>query len=396
MGFVTYADVLRIPLVRRILILGMVVRVPLWAGNIALTLHVVTHLHGSYADAGFVAAVQAAALGISGPWRGRLLDRLGVRRAITPSLVVLAITWSIAPWVGYWPLLGLASLAGLFTVPSFSIVRAVLIGAVPEDQRTTALSIDSIATELTFMVGPVLGVLAATTLPTPIALFACEMSAVAGSVLIWWANPPLQGAHETLAAAGSERGRLRMSLPILTVLAMSLAAVIILTGEDLGTVATLREWDMPGSIGWMLALWGLGSAVGGLLYGALHTRPSATVLLLLLGLSTVAVPLAHGTVAFTVILFVSGAFCAPTMTAMATLLSHLVPPANRGEAMGWHGSAMMLGSAAAGPLIGIALDGGGWRWGFLTAGLIGLAIGLVGLVVTVRATRVAEPVPVVG
>ncbi|GAB4003264.1 MFS transporter [Nocardioides ultimimeridianus] len=392
MGFVTYADVLRIPLVRRILLLGMIVRVPLWAGSIALTLHVVTHLHGSYADAGFVAAVQAAALGISGPWRGRLLDRLGVRRAITPSLVVLALTWSIAPWVGYWPLLGLASLAGLFTVPSFSIVRAVLIGAVPEHQRTTALSIDSIATELTFMVGPVLGVLAATTLPTPTALFACEMASLAGSALIWWANPSLQGAHDAVEPAGAERRRLRMTLPILTVLAMSMAAVIILTGEDLGTVATLREWDMPGSIGWMLALWGLGSAVGGLLYGALHTRPSATVLLLLLGLSTVAVPLAQETVGFTVILFLSGAFCAPTMTAMTTLLSHLVPPANRGEAMGWHGSAMMLGSAAAGPLIGVALDGGGWRWGFLTAGLIGLGIGLVGLVVTSRATQVAEPV----
>jgi MFS family permease len=396
MGFTAYADVLRIPLVRRILLLGMVVRVPLWAGNIALTLHVVTHLHGSYADAGFVAAVQAAALGISGPWRGRLLDRLGVRRAIAPSLLVLAVTWSIAPWVSYWPLLGLASLAGLFTVPTFSIVRAVLIGAVPERQRTTALSIDAIATELTFMVGPVLGVLAATTLPTPTALFGWEMCALAGSALIWWANPPLHGAHEAAGALATERRRLRMSLPILTVLAMSLAAIIILTGEDLGTVATMRQWEMPGAIGWMLALWGFGSAVGGLLYGALHTRPPATVLLLLLGVSTVAVPLAHGTVAFTVLLVVSGAFCAPTLTAMTTLLSQLVPPSNRGEAMGWHGSAMMLGSAVAGPLIGVALDGGGWRWGFLTAGLIGLGIGAVGLAVTSRATRVAEPVPVVG
>ena len=393
MGFVTYADVLRIPTVRRIVILGMVVRVPLWAGNIALTLHVVTHLHGSYADAGFVAAVQAAALGISGPWRGRLLDRLGVRRAITPSLFVLAAAWSIAPWLGYWPLLGLAALAGLFTVPSFSIVRAVLIGAVAEDQRATALSIDSVATELTFMVGPVLGVLAATALPTPIALFVCEMCSLAGAALIWWVNPSLH-AHPAPTPVETESKGLRMNLPIVAVLAMSMAAVIILTGEDLGTVATLREWDMPGSIGWMLALWGLGSAVGGLVYGALHTRPSATALLLLLGASTIAVPLAQETVGFTVILFVSGAFCAPTMTAMATLLSQLVPAANRGEAMGWHGSAMMLGSAAAGPLIGVALDGGGWRWGFLTAGLIGLGIGLVGLVVTSRATRVAEPAPV--
>ncbi|GAB2976305.1 MFS transporter [Nocardioides montaniterrae] len=384
MGFVTYRDVLRIPAVRRIVLLGLVVRIPLWAGNIALTLHIVGHLHRSYADAGVVAAVGAAALGISGPWRGRRLDRIGVRRAVTPSLVVLGATWSVAPWVGYWPLVGLAALAGLFTIPSFSIIRAVLMGAVPTSQRTTALSIDSIATELTFMVGPVLGVLAATTLPTSLAVLICELASVLGGLLIWWQNPALQGLHDEEPVAGATIGRMRITAPLLAVMAMSVAAIVILTGEDLGSVAALRHWDQASSIGWVLAVWGLGSAIGGLLYGALHVRPSGALLLVLLGATTILVTVAHERIGFAALLFVSGAFCAPTLTALTAMVGELVPAANRGEAMGWHGSAMMLGSAVAGPIIGVALDLGGWRWGLTTAGLVGLAVALLGYVLTAR------------
>lgn len=390
MGFATYADVLRNPAVRRVLLLGLIVRVPLWAGNIAITLHIVTHLHGSYADAGLVSAAEGVALGISGPWRGRRLDKLGVRRAVTPSLIVLVSTWAIAPWVGYWPLFGLATLAGLFTVPTFSIIRAVLIAQVPDSQRTTALSIDSIATELTFMVGPVLGVLAATNMPTPLALFICEMASVAGSALIWWENPAISGEHEE----GPSGKGLRMNLPIVAVLAMSVAAIIILTGEDLGSVAALRTWNEPTSIGWVLALWGAGSAIGGLVYGAMKKHPSGGTLLLLLGLSTALVAVAHERTGFTVLLFISGAFCAPTMTALATTLSRLVPAANRGEAMGWQGSAMMLGSAIGAPMIGVALDVGGWQWGLLSAGIVGLAIGAIGVAATARKVDIDEPEPV--
>ncbi|BBH17844.1 MFS transporter [Nocardioides baekrokdamisoli] len=390
MGFATYADVLRIPIVRRILILGLVVRVPLWASEMAITLHVVTHLHGSYADAGLVAAVGGLALGISGPWRGRRLDQLGVRRAIAPSIIVLAATWSIAPWVGYWPLLVLNGLAGLFTVPAFSIIRTVLISAVREDQRATTLSIDSIATEITFMVGPVLGVLAATTLPTPLALFICAMTQLTGSMLIWWVNPPLRSEG---SAPAERTNRLRLTWPILAVFAMSIAAIIILTGEDMSVVAAMRGWGRPEAIGWVLGLWGAGSAVGGLVYGGLRRRPSAATLLLLLGLSTALIAVADQQWSYIVLLTVSGAFCAPAMTAMTHALSQLVPSANRGEAMGWHGSAMMLGSAVGSPLIGVALDRGGWTAGVLLAGGVGTVIAVVGVIATARAAvpEDAEP-----
>ena len=197
MGLATYADLARNPVVRRILVLALLIRIPLWAAGVVLTLHVVTHLDRSYTEAGLVEMVLAGALAVSGPWRGRRLDRIGLRRTVTPSLVVLAVTWSIAPWVGYWPLVAFVGLAGLFVVPSFSIVRQVLLAAVPLEQRTAALSVDSVAVELSFMIGPVLGVLAATYLPTPIALTICQLTAVLGALVLWIADPPLGRDHKS-------------------------------------------------------------------------------------------------------------------------------------------------------------------------------------------------------
>ena len=405
MGFSTYAELARIPVVRRILLLGLLMRIPLWAAGVVLTLHVVTHLDRSYTDAGLVEMVLCIALAVSGPWRGRRLDRVGLRAAVAPSLVVLALTWSIAPWVGYWALLGFVGLAGLFVVPSFTVVRQVLIAAVPDEQRTAALSIDSVVVEFSFMIGPVLGVLAATYLSTPLALMICQLAAVAGALVLWIDNPPL--GQETAEEGPRHRVRDWLSFAVVLVLGLSVAATVILTGEDLGAVAAMRAMHHTASIGWVLALWGFGSAVGGIVYGALRRHPPAAALLVLLGASTLLVSLAHGPLVFTALLFVSGVFCAPTITATVDELSRVVPASVRGEAMGWHGSSLTVGIALGAPLAGSAIDARGAWAGFAVVGIVGAVLAVAGLaaqsVLTRRSARpaldadsaapVAEPSP---
>jgi len=378
-GFSTYADLARIPTVRRILVLGLLVRIPLWAAGVVLTLHVVTHLDRSYTEAGALEMVYSLALAVSGPWRGRRLDRVGLRASLVPSLVVLAVCWSIAPWVGYWELLGFVAVAGLFMVPSFSIVRQVLIGAVPDHQRTAVLSVDSVVVELSFMIGPVLGVLAAAYLPTPVALLTCQLTVVVGGIAVWLDNPPLAVDRDDSTPRHPVRAWL--SPTVVAILAISATAALILTGEDLGTVAALRHMHHTTSIGWVLALWGLGSAVGGIVYGALRRHPPAGVLLVLLAGSTAGVAVADGRPMFTLLLFVSGVFCAPTITATVDDLSRAVPASVRGEAMGWHGSALTLGAAIGAPLVGWGIDHGGWQGGFQLAGFVGLAMAMTGLAV---------------
>lgn len=385
-----YRRVLVLPAVRQALVLGVLVRMPIFAGGVVITLHVVSHLGRSYGAAGLVSGAATVAIAISGPWRGRLLDRRGLRRVVVPSIVVAAACWSIAPFVGYWALLVLAALAGLFVIPSFSIIRQAIIAAVPEQDRRTAISLDSVAVELSFMIGPAAGVWAATVWTTSWVLFAIEMAGVAAGILLWVVNPAL---HEERDAAAAEEGAPATSSTavgraqwfragFVAVCLGAAATTFVLGGTDIGVVAALRGFGAQSSIGWVLAVWGFGSLVGGLVYGGLHRSISAFWLLGGLGLATLPMALASDPPTLAILSFVAGLFCAPTITATIDQVSRVVPATARGEAMGWHGSFMTAGMAVGAPTAGFAIDHRGWGAGFVTVAAVGIVVAVVGAVAT--------------
>jgi predicted MFS family arabinose efflux permease len=375
-----YRRVLSIPALRQALILGVLVRTPIFAGGVILTLHVVQTLGRTYGAAGLVTAAATVCIAVSGPWRGRLLDSKGLRRVVLPSLVVTAICWSIAPFVGYFLLLPLAALAGLFVVPTFSIIRQAVITAVPGDDRRTALALDSVAVEVSFMIGPLIGVWAATIWPTAWVLFTIEMLGVIAGFGLWLANPVLRPeradddgeAAEVLPRSAWFRAR------FLAVCAAAAATTIVLSGSDIAIVAALREFDKIALIGPVLAIWGLGSVIGGLVYGALHRSIPAFLLLGGLSLATMPIALAPSVWPLAALAVVAGLLCAPTITATVDQVSRVVPDAARGEAMGWHGSSMTAGSALGAPIAGLAIDHWGWGSGFVSVSLVGLAVALAG------------------
>nr|WP_240977296.1 MFS transporter [Knoellia sp. DB2414S] len=387
-----YRRVLAIPAVRQALVLGLLVRMPIFAGGVVITLHVVSHLGRSYGAAGLVSAAATIAIAISGPWRGRLLDRMGLRRVVVPSIVVAALCWSIAPFVSYWWLLGLAALAGLFVIPSFSIIRQAIIAAVPEDDRRTAISLDSVAVELSFMIGPAAGVWAATVWSTDWVLFAIEMLGVAAGILLWVVDPALHeapdesaDASEAPAAAVPRSAWFRPGFVV--VLLGAAATTFVLGGTDIGVVAALRDFGAQPSIGLVLAVWGFGSLLGGLVYGGLHRSVNAFWLLAGLGLVTLPMAFAVNPLTLALLAFVAGLFCAPTITATIDQVSRLVPASARGEAMGWHGSSMTAGMAVGAPAAGFAIDHQGWAAGFVAVAVVGLVVALLGALGTSSRAR---------
>jgi MFS family permease len=379
-----YRRVLAVPSLRQVLLLGLLVRIPIFAGGVVLTLHVVQSLGRSYGAAGLVTAAATVAIAVSGPWRGRLLDRRGLRRVVLPSLVVTAACWSVAPFVGYWPLLGLAALAGLFVVPTFSVIRQAVLAAAPDADRRTALALDSVAVEMSFMVGPVLGVWAATIWPTSWVLFGIEMLGVLAAIALWVADPVLRAEATDGADAGT--GTVPRSAwfrpGFLAVCAAAAATTVVLSGSDIAIVAALRDLSAAALIGPVLAVWGLGSIVGGLAYGAWHRPFPAFVLLGGLSLATIPLALAPSVWPLAGLAFVAGLLCAPTITATVDQVSQVVPEAARGEAMGWHGSFMTAGSALGAPVAGLAIDRWGWGGGFVSVSVLGLAVAVVGAAAT--------------
>lgn len=383
-----YGRLLRLPGVLPLVLVAFVARIPHAMTGVVLTLHVVGPLGLGYARAGVVAAAMTVGVAIGSPWRGRRVDRLGLRRALLPSVVVESAVWIIAPRLGYEALVVAAVVAGAFLVPVFSVVRQSLSVLVPAEQQRTAYALDSVGTEMTFMLAPTVGVLIATQVSTTAALTVVGVSTVAAGLLLMWFNPPTRSTATGGPADTADGPRVRLLTPgLLVVLAAASAAALILNGTDVGVVAALRGWGHESAVGWMIALWCLGSVVGGLVYGAGRRELHPLVLVALLGAATVPAALAQTQAQLAVAVVVAGLPCAATLSAINASLVRQVPEHRRGEVMGWSGTANTVGAALGAPVIGAVIDGFGPWSGFAAAGGVGLVLAVLGLAVLSFARR---------
>jgi MFS family permease len=384
MEFSGYGELLRDPRVRMLFAAAFFARIPALAAPLVFTLYVVDGMGGSYAEAGLVAAASTVGAGLGAPWRGRLIDRLGLRRAIIPSIVAVAVLYPLATIATYGWLLPIAFLMGVFLIPIFSIVRLALSVMVPERQRRTAFSTDSIIAEASFIIGPATGAVLVTQAGAGAALFAVGACEVAAGLLFLRLNPPtrspvVEPVVDPLTDAAPPTSDTWLSAPLVFLFLISAGVMAALMAADLGIVAALREMDATGSIVIVYGLWGLSSLVGGLVYGALSTPIRPTHLLLALGLTTI--PVGLGTEVWSLALWIipTGLLCAPTMTAASEWVARLVPEHRRGEAMGWQGTAFTFGGAASAPAIGAAIDGVGAWGGFALGGAAAALIAVLSL-----------------
>jgi len=388
-----YAAVLHVPAFRRAELISLLARIPQYGFGITLTLHVVTTLGMSYAAAGVVAAVYTVAAAIAAPWRGRMLDRQGLRRTLLPSLIIVPVVWGVAPFLPYWPLVIACGVGGLFSLPLFSLLRQIIVAASPEGARRTALSLDSVIVEINFMIGPLLAIVAVTQFGTRPTLIVLTLLTSVGGALLALYNPPLiavrKDGDDAVPEAVPPR-RQWLTPAVLGVYAAVLAGGIVLSGTEVSLVAALRTFNRAELLGLVMTVWSAGSAVGGLIYGAWHRSIPASILLTGLAVLTLPVAAATNLPMIFAIVAVSGFFCAPLISATVDELNGRVPESVRGEAMGWHGSALTAGSSLGPPVIGIMLDTFGWRAGFLASGTFGLAIAGVVMLVTVGRRRLAN------
>jgi MFS family permease len=424
-NFALYRELLRVAPVRRLLLVAMLARVPHAAAGLMLTFHVVDSLGLGYGAAGGVATAVTLGIAVGAPWRGRRVDAVGLRRALVPSVISELVIWSVAPFLNYPLLLLAAVIGGLFSVPIFSVVRQSLGVMVSQRQRRTAYALDSVGAELTFMVGPALGVLLATTIHTTAGLIIIGVAAASAGLFLIWFNPPVRSGQrgsyqrecdEELASLeemppvevmssqsyaggnifgrmfGRVRGNLSwISAAVLAVLGAAAAAGLVLSGTDVGIVAGLRSISRPDDLGIVFFFWCAASVVGGLLYGALHR--SINPLWLLAGMAALTVPMgfATGTWALALWSIPPGLLCAPVLSASAERIASLVKEERRGEAMGWYGSALTLGSALGAPLAGVSIDAVGPWGGFLAVGSMAFLLALLGLGLQGARRRVTAP-----
>ncbi|GAA2203134.1 MFS transporter [Sinomonas flava] len=444
MDFAHYGQLWRTPMVRRLLLVAMVARLPHSAAGVLLTLHVVQTLGLGYAAAGAVAAVLTVGIAVGAPWRGRRVDTAGLRAALVPSILAEALVWSVAPHLEYPWLLAAAFVGGIFALPIFSVVRQSLGVMTNAAQRRTAFALDSICTEVTFMVGPALAAVAAVQASTVWGITAVGASAAAAGLALMWFNPPTRTGHpgalsrdsaglgmgespddlpsglESAArpapaevAAGQAdgasglrrlltrvrgadsrpRGRWRVGVAVVVVMAVAAGAGMVLSGTDVGIVAILRSHGDAAQLGIVFFFWCAASLVGGIVYGAMHRPVSPLVLLLVMSVLTMPLGFAHDTGTLSVLSILPGLLCAPTLSAASERVAELVPEERRGEAMGWYGSALTAGTALGSPLTGTLIDAVGPGAGFAGIGAAGVLLCSAGLAAQGARRRRRAPAP---
>ncbi|TLM74068.1 MFS transporter [Pseudarthrobacter sp. NamB4] len=426
MNFALYRELLAVRPIRRLLLVGMVARIPHSAAGVLLTLHIVLTLHQGYAAAGAAAAVMTIGIAVGAPWRGRRVDTVGLRTALIPSVISETVIWSIVPHVSYQWLLPLVFVGGLLTLPIFSVVRQSLGVLADGDQRRTAFALDAITTEIVFMIGPAAGAIVATSGFTVLGLTVVGVSTSLAGLFLMWFNPPTRSAAQTVERGDDERhaaeaavvtaapahlqepaaelahaearGRpgLRgkvahnfgwLTAAVAAVFAAAAGAGMVLSGTDVGIVAALELGGHQREIGIVFLFWCAASVVGGLVYGAMHRPVSPIVLLLGMAALTIPMGFAHDTWTLAFASLLPGLLCAPVLSSASEKVADLVAEERRGEAMGWYGSALTAGVALGAPLAGVFIDSTGPSGGFVSVGVAGVALCFAGLVLQPRRRR---------
>ena len=387
-GFlVPYAEIFRIPRAWRFSVAGVIGRMPMAMFGLGTVL-LISAGTGRYGVAGSVAASGSLGEAVCAPQIARLVDRLGQRRVLVPLCVVfalgvaglvLAVQLDAPDWALFLP--GLVSGASMPLLGPMVRARwSALLGGTP--RLHTAFSVESVADEMCFIVGPATVTILATQVHPAAGVIAAAALCLAGT--LWLASqrdtepPPRTVLSPERTRLTPSARRFSLAAPGLVVLVpvyVFLGAMFVTV--DLSTVAFAASFGHKALAGLLLACWALGSAVGGIWYGTRNWRAPAWRRFAIAQVLTVAGVWAFGAapdlIALAVVQFLCGMAIAPTLIAGFSLLESQALPGRITEAMTWLSTGIAVGVACGATAAGFILDAFGARWGYAFAASCGSA-----------------------
>jgi MFS family permease len=357
-----YRSVLLQPGALELFSTALLARLPQGMSSLAILLLVRDATH-SYAAAGAAAGAFALAGAASAPVLGRLVDQAGRGRVLWPlaatqaCLYVLLVLAADAG-AGAAPLIVVSAAVGAALPPIAPVVRALLQDSFDEPAaRETAYAFESVLQELLWIFGPLLVALAVS-LTSPRGATLLLGAVVLGGTTLFVRSPLVRGVrgsvveHERRSALASPE--LRALLAPVALMGASLGA----TEVGLPSLA-LHAGSRPAS-GVLLALWSLGSMVGGFWYGARMWRSSLVnryrLLLVFLVLCTAPLIAARSIAAGVVCSLLAGLAIAPVFSCQYALVGRTVSAGSETEAFTWV-SAALIGGIAGGSALGGAVIG---------------------------------------
>lgn len=374
-GFGGYAALLAVPPRTRVVLSGLIARAPIAVLGFGM-LFFAHDRTGSYAIGGAASGLAVAAMGVIGPFAGRIADRHGQRQILLASAVLhpLAVVGAVIVGdLGTIPLLiAFSALCGMTVAPVGAFMRARW-SALVQDQGLlrTAFAIEAVADEVVWVFGPAIAALLASSVVSAGGLVLSGILGPAGAIFLRLMPEPFNTAHDGTA---HQPFRLLRSLPFTVLLLMSLATGLCFGINDLTVISMATSDGVPALAGTVLTAYSIGSASGGFVFGALSPRFRSTPMLV--G-TCAALLLTWGALAFVPSIWwlypvgiFAGASIAPFMIAVNHVAQSIVPGAIVTEALAWLTTLVIAGMSAGSLIGGVINDAGGPRDAFALVALI--------------------------
>ena len=367
--------------------------------------YAVVEATGSIALAGSALALYGAAASLLAPVRASLIDRYGARSVLTILIVLFSgtlgaqATTSLTGGSGM-QLLILAAIGGAVAPPVGPTMRVAWGSLTPNAELLKkGLSFDAVIEELLYLVGPAVSGLALAFIVPGMALIIPAVLVLVGGLL--FVVTPTVGAMKARDRHAPQIGDEKLTLRplILDARFVGLLLPALIAGSVAGSLSvavpvTLAAYGGSAAAGIALGLFAGGSALGGLMYGALAVPGSPARQLvvlsvaLLVGTSLVAV--VTGAVAVSVVLVVAGLFFSPVMIVTYVAAHAAGGVHQQNSAMTWVNTSHNVGGATGSALAGVLIQAAG-----VPAAIGGIALGallLLGLSAVLSGRRVRSAV----
>ena len=284
-------------------------------------------------------------------------------------------------------------LAGFAIPPTSSVLRSMWPSLLRGHERLLqpAYALDSVLIELIFILGPLLTAVLAAGVSPASALIVSAASVITGT--IWFTAQAPSRAFEPDREASRSRFGALASPGVRSLILTSLPAGIGIGMVEVGLPAFSDAEGAAELAGLLLAIWSLGSAAGGLLYGALPNRPPlgrvhlAVSALLPLGLLPLAA--APSVAVMGLLVIPAGMFIAPLLATRNELIGWVAPPGARTEAYTWPVTAFVGGIAIGSGLSGVIVEAASWQLAFV----VGAAAAACGTLVAFTRRGTLSPQP---
>jgi MFS family permease len=380
-----YGQVLAVAGSRQLIFGALVARLPQGMATLAILLLVRGSTH-SYATAGLAVGVQELMTAALSPALGRAIDRLGRARVLMPCAVAYGVLlWALVLaaelHAGAVALVVLAGAGGGLLPPIAPTVRALLRETFTDvGVRERAYALESIVQELIWIAGPLVVAIVITILSPAAATVLLGIVSIAGTAYF------LRGPLARDGARPSERPRAGAALASRTLRFMLVPVLLFgaaLGSTEVGLPALALHVGSRSTSGLLLAVWSVGSMLGGLLYGSRSWQSPVSVrygVLLLVGVAcTVPLVLARSILAGVLGSLLAGLTIAPVFSCQYSLVGHAVAPGTETEAFTWVSAALVGGIAAGSAIAGALVSGAGESAPFVFSCAVATGAALTGI-----------------